>query len=85
MPRTKSAGECAAAAAIIVLATAVSPIGIEFATGRLDLSPRINVLSLTFDVFLLLIAVAIFRIGARTARVLTPSCLVFPASAHRGD
>jgi lysophospholipase L1-like esterase len=46
-------------AAILVLAAlAASPVGIRFATGRLDLTPRVVVLSLTFAGFLLIMATA---------------------------
>jgi GDSL-like Lipase/Acylhydrolase len=44
------------AAAIVAVAVVVSPIGIRLATGRLDLSSRINLLSLTFVLFLLILA-----------------------------
>jgi hypothetical protein len=53
----------AAAAAILLLAAAISPLGLRLATGRLDLSPRITVLSLAFDVFLLVLAGAILASG----------------------
>ncbi len=56
-------GEFAVGAVIVALALAVSPIGIRLATGLLDLSPRIRALSLTFDVFLLILAGAILTTG----------------------
>src|SRR5262245_33623046 len=49
----------ATAGLIVALAVALSPIGIRLMTGRLDLSPRITVLSLTFAVFLLVLAAAV--------------------------
>src|SRR5262245_6792227 len=55
--------EWAIAAAIVMVAILISPIGIRLATGRLDLSPRINVLSLTFDAILLILAGAIVARG----------------------
>jgi hypothetical protein len=55
--------EWAIAAAVVVIAIVISPIGIRLATGRLDLSPRINVLSLTFDAILLILAGAIVARG----------------------
>jgi hypothetical protein len=53
----------AIAAAIIALAFAISPLGIRLATGRLDLSPRIIVLALIFDAFLLIVAAAVLSWG----------------------
>jgi len=55
-------------AAIFVFAVLVSPIGIRFGTGRLDLSPRVNILSLTFDLFLMTLAGAVLTSG-RARRV----------------
>jgi hypothetical protein len=60
---SERAAEWAMAAALVVVAIAISPIGIRLATGRLDLSPRINVLSLTFDAILLILAGAIVARG----------------------
>jgi hypothetical protein len=57
------AADIAVAAAIILLALAISPIGIRFVTGRLDLPLRVNVVSLTFDAFLLILAVTIVARG----------------------
>jgi hypothetical protein len=55
--------DVAIAIPILVIAIAISPIGIQMATGRLDLSPRINVLSLTFDAILLVLAGAVVARG----------------------
>jgi lysophospholipase L1-like esterase len=44
---------------IVLLALTVSPIGICLMTGRVDLTPRIMVLSLTFAAFLLVLAAAV--------------------------
>src|SRR5262245_35509983 len=49
----------AIAGLIVVLAVTLSPIGNRLMTGRLDLSPRITVLSLTFSAFLLVLAAAV--------------------------
>jgi hypothetical protein len=66
MSRPKSSFDYVAATFILALAAAISPIGIRLATGRLDLSPRINILSITFDVFLVILAAALVaRRGAR--------------------
>lgn len=63
MPPFKRAASFAIAAAIVVLAVAISPIGIRLATGRLDLSPRVTILSLAFVVFLLILAGAVVASG----------------------
>ena len=57
------AADIAVAAAIILLALAISPIGIRFVTGRLDLPLRVNVVSPTFDAFPLILAVTIVARG----------------------
>jgi lysophospholipase L1-like esterase len=69
MPPFKRAASFAIAAAIVVLAVAISPIGIRLATGRLDLSPRVTILSLAFVAFLLVLAGAVVAAG-RARRVL---------------
>ena len=58
-PSRRRIADFAITGLIVVLAVTVSPIGIRFVTGRLDLSPRIIVLSLTFGVFLLVLAAAV--------------------------
>jgi hypothetical protein len=58
-PSAPRIADFAIAGLIVVLAATVSPIGICLMTGRLDLSPRITVLSLTFSAFLLVLAVAV--------------------------
>src|SRR5262249_50673966 len=58
----------AVAAVIAVLAVAISPIGISIATGRLDFSLRVTILSLMFDVFLLILVGAVLASG-RVRRV----------------
>jgi lysophospholipase L1-like esterase len=63
MPPFKRAADFATAAVITVIIVAISPIGIRFGTGRLDLSPRVTILSLTFDLFLLIIAGAVLTSG----------------------
>jgi lysophospholipase L1-like esterase len=67
-PQSKRAADLAAAAGIVVLSIAISPVGIRFATGRLDLSPRVIVLSLTFDIFLLILAGAVLTRGRARRR-----------------
>lgn len=49
----------ALAAALAAIAAVISPIGIEFATGRHDLSLRVNVASWTFDAFLVIVIVTV--------------------------
>jgi lysophospholipase L1-like esterase len=68
MPSFKRAADFAIAAPIVIFAAAISPIGIRFWTGRLDLSPRVNIVSLTFDAFLLILAGAVLTSG-RVRRV----------------
>src|SRR5262245_33708706 len=58
-PSRRRIADFAITGLIVVLAVTVSPIGIRFVTGRLDLSPRIIVLSLTFGAFLLVLAAAV--------------------------
>jgi lysophospholipase L1-like esterase len=58
-PSSRRIADFATAGLIVALAVALSPIGIRLMTGRLDLSPRITVLSLTFAVFLLVLAAAV--------------------------
>jgi hypothetical protein len=77
-------GDFAIAAAIIVIAFAISPLGIRLATGRLDLSPRVIVLALIFDAFLLVVAAAVLSWGrVQTALfhllVLTSPLVLFAA------
>lgn len=63
MLRSKRSADLCLAAAIVILAIAVSPIGIRLATGRLDLSIRVDVLSWFFAAFLLVVAGAILSWG----------------------
>ncbi len=53
----------ALAATIGAFAIAISPIGLHFVTGRLDLSARVNVISVIFVAFLLILAGAIVARG----------------------
>jgi hypothetical protein len=62
-PSRRRVGNFAIAGLIVILALMVSPIGICFITGRLDLTPRIMVLSLTFAAFLLVLAAAVSSRG----------------------
>jgi lysophospholipase L1-like esterase len=59
----KKAADFALAAGIVALSIAISPIGIRVATGLLDLSPRVTAVSLTFVVFLLILAGAVLAKG----------------------
>ncbi|MEA2949810.1 MAG: hypothetical protein QOI40_5140 [Alphaproteobacteria bacterium] len=70
--------ELAVAGVIAAVAAAISPIGIRLATGRLDLSPRIIVLSLTFDLFLLIFAAAVLARGRARRVCLHIAAWVFP-------
>ncbi len=63
MASTRRAADFAVAAIIVGLAAAISPLAIRTATGRLDLSPRIVALSVTFDAILLLLALAVLARG----------------------
>jgi lysophospholipase L1-like esterase len=63
MRLSKRAADVAVAATIILLALAISPIGIRFVSGRLDLPLRVNVVSLTFAAILLILAVTIVSRG----------------------
>jgi hypothetical protein len=83
MRPSKRTAEVVVAAAIILLALVISPIGIRFVTGRLDLPLRINVVSLTFDAFLLILAVTIVTRGRARQILFYPlACsLVFAAVA----
>src|SRR5262249_62206627 len=56
----------------------VSPIGIRFVTGRLDLSLRITVLSLTFGAFLLVLAGAVPSRGRMKVVLFYLLMLTFP-------
>src|SRR5262245_62908736 len=58
-PSSRRIADFAIAGLIVALAVTLSPIGIRLMTGRLDLSPRIMVLSLTFCAFLLVLAAAV--------------------------
>jgi hypothetical protein len=83
MRPSKRTAEVVVAAAIILLALVISPIGIRFVTGRLDLPLRVSVVSLTFDAFLLILAVTIIARGRARQILFYPlACsLVFAAVA----
>jgi lysophospholipase L1-like esterase len=63
MARSGRLIEYAVAAGLAVAAFAVSPIGIELAAGRSDLSFRVNVISLTCTFFLLAVIAAVLAQG----------------------
>jgi lysophospholipase L1-like esterase len=66
------------AGAVAIVAFAISPIGIRLATGRLDLSPRVTVLSLTFDAVLLIIAAGIVSRGPARRALLFALAAISP-------
>jgi lysophospholipase L1-like esterase len=68
-PSSRRIANFAIAGLIVALAVTLSPIGIRLITGRLDLSPRITVLSLIFSAFLLVLAAAV--LSRRRTRVVT--------------
>lgn len=63
MARSSRLIEYIIAAGLAVAALVISPIGIEFAAGRSDLSFRVNVISLTCDVFLIAVIAAVLAQG----------------------
>ena len=77
-PSSPRTADFAIAGLIVVLAVTVSPIGICLTTGRLDLSPRITVLSLTFCAFLLVLAGAVPSRGRAKVVVFYLLMLSFP-------
>src|SRR5262245_11545003 len=62
-PSSRRIADFAVAGLIVALAVTLSPIGIRLMTGRLDLSPRIMVLSLAVCAFLLVHAAALASRG----------------------
>jgi len=80
-PSPRRIADFAIAGLIIVLAVTVSPIGIRLMTGRLDLSPRITVLSLTFGAFLLVLAGAVPSRGRMKVVLFYLLMLSFPLVA----
>ena len=63
MAQSRRAADYAAAAAVAALAVAINPLVILLATGRPDLSLRVNVVSIIFDVFLVAILCALLTRG----------------------
>jgi hypothetical protein len=63
MVRSSRLIEYGVAAGLAVAALAISPIGIELAAGRADLSFRVNVISLTFVLFLIPVIAAVLARG----------------------
>jgi lysophospholipase L1-like esterase len=80
-PSPRRIADFAIAGLIIVLAVTVSPIGIRLMTGRLDLSPRITVLSVTFGAFLLVLAGAVLSRGRMKVVLFYLLMLSFPLVA----
>jgi lysophospholipase L1-like esterase len=77
-PSPRRVADFAIAGLIVVLAVTLSPIGIRLMTGRLDLSPRITVLSLTFSAFLLVLAAAVPSRGRMKVVIFYLLMLSFP-------
>ena len=73
-----------AAAIIAAIALAISPIGIEWLTGRPVLTPRITTVSLTFDLFLLVVAAAILLRGRARRVAFHVGAWIFPLAALAG-
>ena len=77
-PPSRRIADFATAGLIVALAVTLSPIGIRLMTGRLDLSPRITVLSLTFAVFLLDLAAAVLSRSRMRVVIFYVLVLSFP-------
>ena len=63
MARSGRLIEYIVAAGLAVAAFVISPLGIELFTGRADLSFRVNVISVTFDLFLIALVAAVLACG----------------------
>jgi lysophospholipase L1-like esterase len=72
------------AAGFAVVAFVISPLGIELITGRPELSFRVNVISLTFTVFLLVIAAAVLAQGRLRRVFFYAIAWTFPLAALAG-
>ena len=59
MARSGRLVEYFVAAGLAVVAFVISPVGIKLFTGRADLSFRVNVISLTCDLFLIAVIAAV--------------------------
>ncbi len=70
--------DIALAAVLLAIALAVSPIAIELVTGRPELSPRITAVSLTLDLFLLILAAAAVLQSRARKIAFHLAALVFP-------
>src|SRR5262245_18310830 len=77
-PSSRRIADFAIAGLIVALAVTLSPIGIRLMTGRLDLSPRITVLSLAFCAFLLVLAAALPSRGRLKVAMFYLLTLSFP-------
>jgi lysophospholipase L1-like esterase len=77
-PSSRRIADFATAGLIVALAVALSPIGIRLMTGRLDLSPRITVLSLTFSAFLLVLAAGVLSRRRMRVVIFCVLALSFP-------
>jgi lysophospholipase L1-like esterase len=72
------------AAALAVAALVISPLGIELITGRADLSFRVNVISLTFVVFLVAVIAALLAQGRLRRACFYAVAWTFPFAALAG-
>jgi len=59
MAQSRLFSRYAAAVAIAALAVAISPVGLRWASGRIDLSPRAFIVSVIWDVFLIFFLAAL--------------------------
>ena len=72
------------AAALVGVAIVINPIGIKFFTHRDDLSFRVNTVSLTFVVFILVVALAILARGRLRKAGFYAMAFVFPFALLAG-
>jgi lysophospholipase L1-like esterase len=78
MVQARRVADYTAAAAVAALAVAINPLVILLVTGRPDLSLRVNVVSITFDVFLAFILCALLTRGRARARFFHLVAWTFP-------
>src|SRR5262249_56612967 len=83
-PSSRRIADFAIAGLIVALAVMLSPIGIRLMTGRLDLSPRVTVLSLAFCAFLLVLAAALPGRGPLKGLMVYLLTLSFPLGLLAG-
>jgi lysophospholipase L1-like esterase len=78
MARSNRLIEFVLAAGLAGMALVVSPVGIKFITGRTDLTFRVNVISVTFVVFLLALTAAVLAQGRLRRACFHALAWVFP-------